>query len=149
MKDEKEQIKRDLDETHDLNRGPTTRGPGAHPFGVAGAVAGAAAGKGVAEAVNPITEDEYWRKNFSNRPYVNGHDYSHYQNAFKYGWESASKNHGKSFEEVEPSLEKNWLRDRRDKTGLEWLDVREAIRDAYNRVENSVRRTTDEGEVKV
>ena len=35
-----------------------------------GAVAGGLAGKGAAEAVNPTVEDEYWRDNYTTRPYA-------------------------------------------------------------------------------
>src|SRR4051794_39369259 len=53
--------------------GAAVTGPAA-PVGavvgaVIGAVAGGLAGKGAAEAVNPTVEDEYWRANYSSRPY--------------------------------------------------------------------------------
>src|SRR3954452_24037282 len=35
-----------------------------------GAGAGELIGKGVAEAVNPTEEDQYWRSNYANRPYA-------------------------------------------------------------------------------
>src|SRR5829696_8613217 len=54
--------------------GAAVSGPAA-PIGAAvgavvGAVAGGLAGKGVAEVVNPTAEEEYWRDNYQNRPYV-------------------------------------------------------------------------------
>ena len=43
---------------------------------VVGAVAGGLAGKGVADAINPTAEDEYWRGEYRNRPYYTpGTDY--------------------------------------------------------------------------
>jgi len=76
----------------DANPDPLTGAPGSHPVGVGvgaaggaaagaaigsvggpvgtvvgtavGAVAGGLAGKGVAEAINPTLEDEYWRENY-------------------------------------------------------------------------------------
>src|SRR5438067_8393636 len=50
-------------------------GAAAGPIGAAvgaavGAVAGGLIGKGVAEAVNPTEEHDYWRRNFSARPYA-------------------------------------------------------------------------------
>src|SRR5437870_4225921 len=43
---------------------------------VVGAVAGGLAGKGVAEAINPTEEEEYWRSEFRNRAYYTpGMDY--------------------------------------------------------------------------
>ena len=43
---------------------------------------GGLVGKGVAESVNPTLEDEYWRKNYSTRPYVSaGETYEEYGRA--------------------------------------------------------------------
>src|SRR3954462_11343173 len=86
------------DVDHDRNPDPITGAPGSHPVGtgigaagagaagaaigsiagpggpatgaVVGAVAGGLAGKGVAEAVDPTTEDTYWRDNYTSRNYV-------------------------------------------------------------------------------
>lgn len=154
-----------FDKTPDSNPDPITGEPGAHPLGVAGggtggaavgaaigaavggpvgalvggavgAVAGGAAGKGAAEMVNPTEEEGYWRNEYRTRPYVKeGADFNHYQPAYRYGWESASKPNymGRRFEDVEPDLESNW-RTYRGTHNAEWGDVREATRDSYNRV---------------
>jgi len=151
--------------THDSNPDPITGEPGAHPFGVAGggaggaaagaaiggavggpvgalvggaigAVAGGAAGKGAAEAVNPTEEDTYWSKEYKTRPYYkNGLEYNHYQPAYKYGWETATKPNyaGRNFDEVEPDLRSNW-NTYRGTNKAEWDDVRMATRDSYDRV---------------
>lgn len=153
------------DRKHDSNPDPITGEPGAHPLGVAGggaggaaagaaiggaiggpvgalvggaigAVAGGAAGKGAAEAVNPTEEDTYWRDQHSKRPYYKtGTDYSHYQPAYRYGWESATRPDymGRSFDEVEPDLRTNW-NTYRGTHKAEWNDVRDASRDAYDRI---------------
>lgn len=161
MKDEKEKVAV-LDPTPDSNPDPITGAPGSHPVGVAGggvagagagaavggliggpigaavggvigAVAGAAVGKGAAEAVDPTVEDAYWQSNYTGRPYAKGREYSYHQSAYRYGWESASKYPGKSFEEVEPTLQKEWHKVR-GTASAEWQDVRDAVRDSYERI---------------
>lgn len=152
------------DKTHDSNPDPITGEPGAHPFGVAGggtggaaagaaiggavggpvgalvggavgAVAGGLAGKAAGEAVNPTEEDTYWKENYKTRPYYkNGLDYSHYQPAYRYGWESATRPEytGRHFDDVEPNLRSNW-NSYRGTSKSEWDDVRMASRDAFDR----------------
>lgn len=153
------------DRKHDANPDPITGEPGAHPVGVAGggvggaaagaaiggavggpvgalvggaigAIAGGAAGKGAAEMVNPTEEDTYWRETHNKRPYYkSGTDYSHYQPAYRYGWENAARPNymGRSFDEVEPDLKTNWNTYRGDHKA-DWHDVRDASRDAFERV---------------
>lgn len=151
----------------DANRDPITDEPGAHPLGVAGggtagamagaavggavggpigaavggaigAVAGGYGGKAAAEVVNPTEEDAYWRTEFNKRPYYRtGTDYSTYQPAYKYGWETASRPefHGRSFGQVERDLEKDWTT-YRGPSQTDWRDVRDATRDSYDRVQS-------------
>src|SRR5215210_7591519 len=65
---------------------------------VVGAVAGGLAGKGVAEAIDPTTEDAYWRENYRNRPYVQpGTTYDEYAPAYRYGWEARTRHRGRRF----------------------------------------------------
>jgi phage tail tape-measure protein len=149
-------------EKRDSNPDPITHEPGAHPVGVAtggvagaasgaaiggvvggpvgavvggvvGAVAGGLAGKGVAEAVDPTGEDNYWRENYKNRPYYKiGKPYDDYQKAYRYGWEAASRpeNADRQFDDVEDDLQKNWS----SENDGEWEDASEPIRDAYDRI---------------
>jgi hypothetical protein len=117
-------------------------GSAAGPVGTAaglaaGAVAGGAAGKVAAEAVNPTAEDEYWRTNYATRPYVKeGVRYEAYRPAYQYGWESYARYRGRPFEEVEPTLRKNWELRADGRTG--WDKVRDAVRDAWHRVERAI-----------
>ena len=119
--------------------GGVVGGPiGAAIGGAIGAVAGGYAGKGAAEAVNPTEEDAYWKGEHSKRPYFRkDKDYNDYQPAYRYGWESASNPDytSRSFEDVEPDLEKNWSTYRGPAT-TEWRDVRDATRDSYSRVQD-------------
>src|SRR6478609_9713927 len=76
---------------------------------VVGAVGGGLAGKGVAEAIDPTTEDAYWRDNYHSRSYVTkGAKYDEYQPAYRYGWESRKAHLGKTFDQAEPTLAQSW-----------------------------------------
>lgn len=147
------------------NRDPITGAPGAHPVGVGagaasagaagaaiggvvggpvgavvgaaiGAVSGGLAGKGAAESVNPTVEDEYWRKNYSARPYAGSGSYDDFKPAYQYGWESFSRYRGRKFDEVEPDLRRDWEKTKSN-TRLGWDKARAATRDAWDRVERA------------
>jgi hypothetical protein len=117
--------------------GGAVGGPvGAVVGGAVGAVAGGAAGHAAGEAVNPTVEEGHWRENFRSRPYYReGKSFSDYHPAYRYGWESASRPDyaGKRFEDVEGDLERGWDKARGGVT-IAWIEVREATRDAWNRV---------------
>lgn len=150
----------------DANRDPLTGAPGAHPVGVGtgaagagaagaaigaavggpvgaavggavGAVAGGLAGKGAAEAVNPTVEDDYWRKNYSTRPYASGGTYDQYRPAYQYGWESYSRYRGRKFDEVESDLRRDWEKGKQS-ANLGWDKARLAAKDAWHRVERAI-----------
>jgi hypothetical protein len=147
------------------NRDPITKEPGSHPVGtgvgsaggaaagaaaggaiggpvgavvggVTGAVAGGAAGHAAGEAVNPTIETEYWRRNYTTRPYYRSDiDFSEFEPAYRYGWESASRPEyrNRRFEEIEGDLEKGWAR-AKGATGRAWHEVKAAVQDAWDRV---------------
>jgi hypothetical protein len=123
--------------------GGAVGGPvGALVGGAVGAVAGGYAGKGAAEAVNPTEEEKYWRTEYNKRPYYRtGTDFDTYHPAYKYGWEAASRPDykGRSFEDVEPEMQRNWSTYRGPAT-TEWRDVRDASRDSYDRIRNRTAR---------
>jgi uncharacterized protein (TIGR02271 family) len=146
----------------DRNEDPITGAPGAHPVGVGvgtaaggaaagmaagaaagpvGAVAGAViggvlgglAGKEVAEQIDPTEEDAYWRDNYKTRSYVDkGADYSAYQPAYRYGWESQNRYAGKTFDQAESDLRSGWDKVR-GASSLAWDKARNAVRDAFDR----------------
>lgn len=158
-----------VEKDHDRNPDPITGAPGAHPVGVGigaagagaagaaigsvagpvgtavgavvGAVAGGLAGKGVAEAVNPTAEEEYWRENYSTRPYVTaGETYTYeddYAPAYRYGWESRTQHTGRRYDEVESDLERGWER-AKGKSRLGWERAKHATRDAWHHVERAM-----------
>jgi hypothetical protein len=150
----------------DANRDPLTGEPGAHPLGTGlgaaggaaagaalgsamagpagaiiggaiGAVGGAAGGHAVGEAVNPTAEDEYWRNNWSNRPYTDrSRGYEHYRPAYRLGWESRDRFRDHQWEDVESHLASEWHQQReRDRAALKWDEARLAARDAWQRLE--------------
>jgi len=114
---------------------------GAAVGAVAGAVAGALAGKGIAAAVDPAAENAYWQDNYSSRPYARGATYTEYGPAFGYGVDAFSRYPGRSFQEVEPDLERDW-HDKRGNSSLDWGRAKHASRDAWQRVSDAAERAT-------
>jgi hypothetical protein len=81
-------------------------------------------------------EEQYWRSNWSSRPYVSadqGFDY--YRPGYQYGYESATRYRGRDWNDVEGDLRSGWERfeNRGQRT---WENVKDAVRDAWNRVTN-------------
>lgn len=152
------------------NLDPITGAPGSHPMGTGvgaalggaaagvaagsvvgpvgtvigaaiGAIVGGLAGKGVAELVDPTFEENYWRDQFSSRPYAPaGSTFEQYQPAYRFGIDGFGRYPGRSFEEVEPELSLGW-REARGSSTLEWEHARHASRDAWNRLGSSAGRT--------
>jgi hypothetical protein len=82
------------------------------------------------------TEDNYWEENFSSRPYALGPDYyDRFRPAYRYGFDSARHNLGRSWDDAEPDLREGW-----DRYGNEsgststWEEIKAAVRDAWDRV---------------
>jgi hypothetical protein len=148
---------------------PITGAPGAHPVGtgvgafiggaaagaatgavggpvgsvvgaVVGAVLGGLAGKQVAEGMDPTMEDAHWREHYASRPYVqSGTSYDDYGPAYGYGVSEFGRYPGRTFEEVEPELGRDW-ETRRGTSGLKWDQARHATRDAWQRVSDTAER---------
>ena len=104
---------------------------------------GIAAGKNVidkmaTEPVNPSAEHEFWRKEYANRPYFTiGTPYDQYGPAFQYGWASFANHKGKTFEDVESQLARDW-EDHRGTSKLSWNHAKGATHDAWQRAEKAV-----------
>ncbi|WP_165222543.1 hypothetical protein [Aquisphaera insulae] len=146
----------------DRNADPITNAPGSHPVetglgaGVAGvataaaigsvagpvgtaigaavgAVAGGLAGKGIGELIDPTTQDNWLRDNFSSRPYVRkGDRFETYTPAYKYGAQAESRYGEGKFDEYEDDLAAGWQA-HPDRGEMEWQHARDAARDAYER----------------
>ena len=111
---------------------------GAAVGAVVGAVAGAVMGRNA--KVDPVAEDNYWRDNYSSRPYVtSGKTYDEYQPAYRYGADSYTKYPDRSFDEAEPELSSDWST-ARGSSSMEWEHAKHATRDAWHRVGNAAER---------
>jgi hypothetical protein len=80
------------------------------------------------------TEDSYWRKNFSTRPYAQAdRKYESFQPGYRYGFESANRHRGRQWNDVENDLRTGW--DKFEHRGQStWENVKHAVRDAWDRV---------------
>ena len=154
--------------TPGVNTDPITGAPGAHPVGtgvgalaggmaagavagsvagpvgtvigaVVGAVAGGMAGKAVAEQIDPTVEDAYWRDNYASRPYAGGSSYDDYGPAYRYGVESYRSRPSATFDEAEAGLAEGWAK-AKGTSKLAWNDAKNATRDAWHRVSDTVER---------
>lgn len=150
----------------DENRDALTGEPGAHPVGtglgaaggatagaalgaaagpigaavglVAGAVAGGLTGTAIAELIDPTAEDAYWRENYSSRPYVETNaSYQAYAPSYRIGYEGRARYPGRSFEEAEAELERDY-EDSRGNSPLTWVQAKQATRDAWHRAERNL-----------
>jgi hypothetical protein len=150
----------------DAHRDPITGSPGAHPVGtgvgaasgatagaalgamagpvgaavglVAGAVAGGLAGKAVAETIDPTIEDAFWERNYASRPYAEkGLSYDTYRPAYRTGYEGRTRYAGRTYEEVEADLERDFERTKGDST-LTWNQAKHAVRDGWHRMERAI-----------
>lgn len=155
------------DAQRDLNRDPITGAPGSHPVGVGvggtaggvagalagavfgpigalvgatiGTIAGASAGKGVAEQVDPTGEREYWRSQYSDRPYASAaYDYENdLAPAYDYGTQAREQHTGRAWDEtLAADLERNWA-ERRGSSQLDWAAAQPAVRDAWDRIDRT------------
>ena len=107
---------------------------------VVGAARGAAAGAlvGKVAAVDPEEEASYWRANFAGRPYVaTDASYDDYGPAYLHGVDAYCRYPGRSFDEVEPDLSRDW-RTARGSSSLEWDSAKHASRDAWQRLRDQV-----------
>lgn len=121
--------------------GTVAAGPLGTAVGAAlGAIAGGLAGKGIAELIDPTVEDRYWKDNYSSRPYVpSGASYNDYGPAYRYGYETYPKYHGRMFDDVEPDLSRDWERFK-GTSRLTWNEAKYATRDSFQRVSDAVER---------
>jgi uncharacterized protein YcfJ len=159
---------RDTPKEPNANRDPITGAPGAHPVGTGvgaaaggaagaaigsvvgpagtlvgaavGAIAGGLAGKGVGEMVDPTVEDAYWRDAHAKQPYYSkDYGYDDYAPAYRTGYEGRVKYDGRAFDDIETDLEADY---KRHNGKLDWVDVKDATRNAWDRVDTRVRDAT-------
>jgi hypothetical protein len=92
--------------------------------------------------IDHTAEEAYWRENFSSRSYVTGGvAFSEYRPAYRYGVDSYARRDGRSFEQAEPELMRNWDR-AKGISSLTWEGAKRATRDAWQRLSDLVERAT-------
>ena len=105
---------------------------------IAGGVIGAKAGDSVAEAVNPTEYTKHFESQYRNTPYyASGKEWSDYEPAYKYGYDTYGQYRGKSFDAVEPELERNWDSTKAN-SRLAWGEARGAVRDGWHHIERAM-----------
>jgi hypothetical protein len=113
------------------------------PVGAAlGAAVGAAAGAMAGKTGSDLAEAEeaYWRENYTSRPYVTaGSTYDVYGPAYRYGVDTYARYPGRSFDEVEPELSRDWST-ARGSSSLQWEKAKHATRDAWQRLSDRAER---------
>ncbi|MGI8819319.1 MAG: hypothetical protein ACR2ID_00355 [Chthoniobacterales bacterium] len=147
----------------DENRDPLTGEPGSHPIGtglgttggglagaaigaavggpvgaaigaVVGGVAGAYGGRGVAEAVNPTLEDNYWRENHKTQEWADeSSTYEHYAPAYRTGYEGVTKYAGRQYHEIEADLASDYEKNDPN-PAIPWDRAEPAARAAWDRL---------------
>ncbi len=109
-----------------------------------GAIAAGFAGNAIVDAVDADAERDYWRDNFSSRPYVEPDaDFLDYGPAYGHGVDSFVANPDRSFDEVEADLAPRWPA-ARGSSNLEWGRARHASRDAWDRLNEAAQRRRTE-----
>lgn len=84
-------------------------------------------------------ESRWWRENWQSRPYVReGRRFEDYEPGYRYGFESASRQQGRSWDEAEPELRAGW--DRYEHKGRStWEEIKDSVRDAWEHLTGSDR----------
>lgn len=83
--------------------------------------------------VNPAKEEQYWRAHFLREPYYErGYTFDDYLPAYRTGWEGRLRYHGRTFEQAERDLQRDYARNRGESL-LEWWRNRHAVRAAWER----------------
>jgi hypothetical protein len=91
----------------------------------------------MADRNNPLSwddEDKYWQTNYRTRPYASGStEYDRYRPGYRYGYESATRYNGRSWNDVEADLSRGW-NSFEHRGASTWEQVKDAVRDAWDRV---------------
>jgi hypothetical protein len=86
-------------------------------------------------ACDPTRELVYWRENYKTRPYADkATALDEYEPAYGYGVAAYTKYPGRSFDDVDSDLSRDWNASR-GKSTLAWDRARFASRDAWDRDE--------------
>lgn len=79
--------------------------------------------------------DLRFREEFPTRPYAAGRRYEDFRPAYRYGYECAVREPGRSWDEVKDGLRTGWDRfEGKGPGGAAWENVKDAVRDAWDRI---------------
>ena len=127
--------------------GGAVGGPvGAAVGAIVGGIAGAYGGKGVAEAVNPTVEENYWRENHGAQEWAGSESkFDDYAPAYRTGYEGVTKYAGRPYHEIEADLARDYEKNDAN-PAIPWDRARPAVRAAWHRVSGVTGpRDTDRG----
>ena len=83
-------------------------------------------------------EDRHWEQSYRGRDYVaEGDTYDQYRPAYRYGSESRLRHAGRSWDEVEPDLGRDW-ESRPDRGSMTWERAKNAVRDGWHSIERKM-----------
>ena len=122
-------------------RDPVTGALGTHTRSTGlGALVGGFAGQSVAKPVDRAREDAYRQGGFADRCGVDdGSGFDDFGPAYDYGVAAHGRYPGRSFDDVETDLSRDWGGSRGN-SRLSWDAARHAVRDAWERVSDVVER---------
>ena len=90
------------------------------------------------QAIDKTAENKYWQNQFRNENYYEaGRQYEDYAPAYRTGYEAQTRYAGRSYNEIESDLERDYYANRGNGR-LEWRDARDATRAAWHRVEHTL-----------
>ena len=85
--------------------------------------------------VDPTVEEAYWRAQYMREPYFErGYSFEDYYPAYRTGWEGRIRYHGRTFEDAERELARDYQRNRGNSL-LDWRRNRHAARAAWERLD--------------
>lgn len=115
--------------------GGVVGGPAGAAIGaVVGGVAGAYSGKGIAEAINPTEEEQYWRENHPRQEWAHPETpYEHYAPAYRTGYMGVKKYAGKHYHEIEVDLARDYEKNDAN-PAIPWDRARPAVKAAWDRL---------------
>jgi hypothetical protein len=81
-----------------------------------------------------VIEEEYWRENYQDRPYVTpDRDFGYYSPGYRFGYDATERYPNKSWNDVESDLRRDWARyEHRGQST--WEQMKSAVKDAWDRM---------------
>ena len=90
------------------------------------------AGKSVGEMIDPTTDDDWLRKHFKSRPYVEkGDEYERFRSAYRYGALIESRHGDAGLDLTDEKVRQEW--EAAEENDMPWSRACEAVKDGYDR----------------